>query len=144
MSHENKAVIYRLIDEVWNQRKLDVLDELVAPGAIIHSPTVPDLSRGPEGAKQYVRLLCSAFPDLHVSVDDMVAEGDKVALRWSAYGTHKGKLLSLEPTSKSMSITGQAIYTIVAGKIEEDWINADTFGMLQQLGIVPPFAHRTS
>ncbi|MGH8604627.1 MAG: ester cyclase [Gammaproteobacteria bacterium] len=144
MSNENKAIIYRLIDEVWNQRKLDTLDEIVAPDAVIHSPTVPDLNRGPEGAKQYVRLFWDAFPDLQVTTDDIVAEGDKVALRWSAYGTHKGKLLSIAPTGKSMRITGQAIYSIVAGKIEEDWINADTLGMLQQLGIVPPFPHQTT
>ncbi|MFH0343814.1 MAG: ester cyclase [Chromatiales bacterium] len=144
MSNENKAIIYRLIDAVWNQRRLDILDEIIAPDALIHSNTIPDLSRGPEGAKQYVRLFCAAFPDLQVRADDMVAEGEKVALRWSAYGTHKGKLLSIEPTGKSMRITGQAIYSIVAGKIEEDWISADTFGMLQQLGIVPSLPYRSS
>jgi len=139
MSDENKAIIYRLIDEVWNQRKLDILDELVAPDAVIHSPTVPDLSRGPEGAKQYVRLFLAAFPDLQVTTDDIVAEGDKVALRWSAHGTHEGRLMGIEPTGKAMTITGQAIYQIGAGKIKEDWINADALGMLQQLGVVPSF-----
>lgn len=137
MSYANKAIIYRLMDEVWNGRKLEVLDEIVAPDAIIHSPTVPNVSRGPEGAKEYVRLFWAAFPDLRVTTDDMVAEGDKVALRWSAHGTHRGRLLGIEPTGKPMTITGQAIYQIRAGKIEEDWINADTLGMLQQLGVVP-------
>ncbi|MGH2397169.1 MAG: ester cyclase [bacterium] len=93
MSNENKALIHRLIDEVWNQRKLDILDELVAPDAVIH-----DLSRGPEGAKEYVRLFWAAFPDFQVTTDDMVAEGDKVALRWSAHGTHQGRLMGIEPT----------------------------------------------
>ena len=139
MSDENKAIIYRLIDEVWNQRKLDILDEIVAPDAVIHSTTVPDLSRGPEGAKQYVRLFWAAFPDLQVTTDDIVAEGDKVALRWSAHGTHEGRLMGIEPTGKPMTITGQAIYQIGAGKIKEDWINADALGMLRQLGIVPSF-----
>ena len=139
MSDENKAIIYRLIDEVWNQRKLDILDELVAPDAVIHSPTVPDLSRGPEGAKQYVRLFLAAFPDLQVTTDDIVAEGDKVALRWSAHGTRQGRLMGIEPTGKPMTIMGQAIYQIGAGKIKEDWINADALGMLRQLGIVPSF-----
>ncbi|MGH8651546.1 MAG: ester cyclase [Gammaproteobacteria bacterium] len=137
MSTENKEIIRRLIDEVWNQREIHVLDEIIAADAFIHSPTVPNLSRGPEGAKQYVQLFWAAFPDLRVTTDDLVAEGDKVALRWSASGTHKGKLLGIEPTGKPMTITGQAIYTIVRGKITEDWINADTMGMLQQLGIVP-------
>ena len=137
MSTENKAIICRLIDKVWNQRKLDVLDEIIAPDAFIHSPTVPNLSRGPEGAKQYVQMFWAAFPDLWVTTDDLVAEGDKVALRWSASGTHKGKLMGIEPTGKPMTITGQAIYTIVRGKITEDWINADSLGMLQQLGVVP-------
>ena len=137
MSTENKEIIRRLIDEVWNQRKLDVLDEIIAPDAFIHSPTVPNLSRGPEGAKQYVQLFWAAFPNLRVTTDDMAAEGEKAALRWSASGTHQGKLMGIEPTGNRMAITGQAIYTIVRGKITEDWINADTLGMLQQLGVIP-------
>lgn len=139
MSNQNKALIHRLIDEVWNQRKLDLLDQLVAPDAFIHSPIVPDLRRGPEGAKEYVRLFCAAFPDLHVTTDDMVAEGDKVALRWSARGTHQGRLLGIEPTGKQMTITGQVLYQIAAGQIKDDWINADALGMLQQLGVIPSF-----
>ena len=144
MVDENKAIIYRLIDEVWNQRKVDILDEIVAPDAAIHSPTVPDLSRGPEGAKQYVRLFWAAFPDLQVTTDDIVAEGDKVALRWSAHGTHQGRLMGIKPTGKPMTITGQAIYQIAAGKIKEDWINADALGMLQQLGVLPSFRDKPS
>lgn len=142
MSNENKAIIYRLIDEVWNQRKLDILDEIVAPDAVIHSPMIPDLNRGPEGAKQYVRLFWAAFPDLHITTDDMVAEGDKVALRWSARGTHQGRLMGIEPTGRQMTITGQAIYQIAAGQIKDDWINADTLGMLQQLAVIPSFPQK--
>ena len=144
MSNENKAIIRRLIDEVWNQRRLEIVEEIVAPDAVIHSPTVPDLSRGPEGAKQYLRLFWTAFPNLKVTTDDMVAEGDKVALRWSARGTHQGRLMGIEPTGRQMTITGQAIYQIAAGKIKEDWINADALGMLQQLGVVPSFVKKPS
>jgi predicted ester cyclase len=68
---------------------------MVAPGAVIHSPMIPDLSRDPEGAKQYGRMFWAAFPDLQVTTDDMVAEGDKVALRWSARGTHQGRSTAL-------------------------------------------------
>jgi hypothetical protein len=75
MSAENKAIIRRLIDEVWNQRKLDVLDEIFAPNAVIYDPSVPGLSRGPEGATQYVRLFWAAFPDTQVTADDIFAEG---------------------------------------------------------------------
>jgi predicted ester cyclase len=137
MSAENKAIIRRLIDEVWNQRKLDVLDEIFAPNAVIYDPSVPGLSRGPEGAKQYVRLFCAAFPDTQVTADDIFAEGDKVALRWSSRGTHKGELMGIAPTGKQVTVTGQAIYRLANGKIEEDWIQGDVLGVLQQLGVVP-------
>ena len=80
-ANENKAIIRRLIDEVWNQRRLEIVEEIVAPDAVIHSPTVPDLSRGPEGAKQY-SLFWTAFPNLKVTTDDMVAEG----IKWHSAG----------------------------------------------------------
>jgi ketosteroid isomerase-like protein len=137
MSAENKAIIRRVVDEVWNQRKLDVLDEICAPNFALYDPSVPGLSRGPEGAKQYVGLFCAAFPDIRVTADDLFAEGDKVALRWSATGTHQGELMGIAPTGKQVTVTGHAIYRIANGKIEEDWITGDTLGVLQQLGVIP-------
>jgi predicted SnoaL-like aldol condensation-catalyzing enzyme len=137
MSAENKAIIRRLVDEAWNQHKLNVLDEICAPNFIIYDPSVPGLSRGPEGAKQYIGLFSAAFPDIQITADDIFAEGDKVALRWSARGTHKGELMGVAPTGKQVTVTGQAIYRIANGKIEEDWITGDTLGVLQQLGVIP-------
>lgn len=137
MSAENKAIIRRLMDEVWNQRKLNVLDEICAPNFIIYDPSVPDLSRGPAGAKQYIGLFCAAFPDIQITVDDLFAEGDKVALRWSARGTHTGELMGIAPTGRPVAVTGHAIYRIAKGQIEEDWITGDTLGVLQQLGVIP-------
>src|SRR2546428_2750648 len=101
---ENKAIIRRLIDEVWNQRKLNVVDEICAPNFVLDDPTMPDLSPGLEGGKQYLSVFLAAFPDIQVTTDDVFAEGDKVALRWSARGTHKGELMGIAPTGKQVTV----------------------------------------
>lgn len=137
MSSENKAIAVRLLDQIWIHRNLDVLDELFAANAAIHDPSISDLARGPEGARQYVEIFFAAFPDATATADDVIAEGDKVAVRWSMQGTHKGQLMGIPPTGKEVNITGQAIYKIVDGKIVEEWVNGDVLGVLQQIGAFP-------
>jgi predicted ester cyclase len=135
MSAENKAFIRRYIDEVWNRRNLNIIDEVFAPNAVLYAP--PSSYHGPEGVRQYIELFCVAFPDIQVTAEDVFAEGEKVALRWSAQGTHRGEMMGIAPTGKQVTMTGQAIYRITGGKIEEAWSHGDALGMLQQFGVTP-------
>jgi steroid delta-isomerase-like uncharacterized protein len=137
MSEENKTIIRRLMEEGWNARNFAVIDELCSPNFTMHDPSAPNLANGPEAAKAYIKSLVAAFPNIHIRIHDLIGEGDRVALRWSAEGTHQGELNGVPPTNKRVSVSGQAIYRMANGKIEEDWIIVDTFGMFQQLGVIP-------
>jgi steroid delta-isomerase-like uncharacterized protein len=137
MSAENIAVVRRLIDEVWNQRAFDVLDDLFAADAIISESGVPFPIRGPLCAKEGIGAACTAFPDIRINIDDLFAADDKVVLRWSSHGTHRGEMQGLPPTNRPMTMTGIAIYRFAGGKIVEEWMNNDTLGMLRQLGVIP-------
>lgn len=135
MSEHNKMVVRRAFDEVYNQGHLDVVDELVSSDFIARTPS--EEYRGPAGIKQYVTELRAAFPDLHITIDDQVADGDKVVTRWTARGTHTGPFQGIPPTGKQGSMTGIDIDRVVNGKSVECWTNADDLGLLQQLGVVP-------
>ena len=78
-----------------------------------------------------------AFPDVHFTIDDLIAEGERVVIRWTVTGTHKGELQGIAPTGKHVTVTGMVMSRFVKGKVEEDWINFDALGLLQQLGVVP-------
>jgi len=134
---ENKAITRRAIEEVWNQGKMESLNEIWAPNYVNHDPINPDV-RDLEGFKQYVSMIRNAFPDFKVTVDDMIAEGDKVATRWTARGTHKGDLGKIAATGKQVTITGISLGRFVDGKTVEIWWSGDNLGMLQQLGVIPP------
>jgi steroid delta-isomerase-like uncharacterized protein len=136
MSEANKTVSRRLVEEAFNQGKLDVIEELVAPAFVSHDPLTGD-TKGPEGTREVIEGYRSAFPDLKITVEDQLAERDLVATRWTAKGTHKGELLGIAPTGKESTVTGLTIDRIKDGKIVESWNNWDTLGMLRQLGIVP-------
>ncbi len=134
----NKAVARRFLIEVFGQGKLAVADEIVAPEHVDRGPgSVPGLPPGPEGAKMFVTVYRNAFPDVQFTIDEQIAEGDKVMTRWTAHGTHKGELAGVPPTGKSATVTGMAVDRIVNGKIVESWGIFDQFGMLQQLGVIP-------
>ncbi len=134
-TEENKALSRRFIEEVWNQGKLAVIDELVAPNYVDHDPTGP--IHGPEGMKQFVSMYLAAYPDTHFTIEDQIAERDTVVTRWTARGTHKGPLMGIPPTGKQVTVTGISIDRVVNGKLVEDWSNYDALGMMQQLGVVP-------
>ena len=138
LSETNKTVSRRFFEEVFGKGKLNVLDEIIAkdhinsgPGSILGLPT------GPEGTKQLVTVYRNAFPDVHFTIDEQIAEGDKVVTRWSAHGTHQGELAGIPATGKSSTVTGIAVDRIVNGKIAESWGIFDEFGMMQQLGAIP-------
>lgn len=136
-AEENKAIVRRLFEELWNQGKLDVADEIFATDYIFHEPVAGEV-RGPEGFKQFVSMYRIAFPDLQFRIEDQIAEGDKIVTRWTATGTHKGELMGISPTSVQVTVTGIGIAHTDGDKIVEFWDNYDALGMLQQLGVVPP------
>jgi steroid delta-isomerase-like uncharacterized protein len=136
-AEEKKAIVRRLFEELWNQGKLDVADEIFATDYIFHEPVAGEV-RGPEGFKQFVSMYRIAFPDLQFRIEDQIAEGDKIVTRWTATGTHKGELMGISPTSVQVTVTGIGIARTDGGKIVEFWDNYDALGMLQQLGVVPP------
>jgi steroid delta-isomerase-like uncharacterized protein len=137
MSEANKDVVRRLFEEVWNNSNLQVADEVFAPTYIHHDPSTPDVGRGPESEKKRATLYRTAFPDLRLTIDDIIAEGETVMARWSCRGTHKGDLSGIAPTGKHISISGVSIARFANGKIVEGWINWDALGLMQQLGVVP-------
>ena len=135
-AEELKAIFRRVFEEVYNQGKLNVADEIYAADYVLHNPASPEI-RGPEALKQFFAMYRAAFPDLHYTVEDLIAEGDKVVARWTATGTHQGELMGIPPTGKQVVVTGISIVRITGGKIVEDDSNHDALGMLQQLGVIP-------
>ncbi len=132
MSESNKAVVRRLYDRVWNLGELDVLDEVVSGDFVGHrSDRADDL--GPEGLRQSVVTLCEAFPDGKFTIEDMVAEGDRVAVRYTARATHKGRFRELAPTGNEIVVAGLALYRIAEGRIAERWEIVDQLSLMQQL-----------
>ena len=134
---ENKALVHRDFEEVWSQGKLDVIDEIYDTGFVKHINGRRDI-HGPEGLKQSVSMFHTNFSDVQFTIEDQIAEGDKVVNRWTFTGTHKGELMGIPPTGVQVTITGIAIYRITGGKIMEIWVNSDALGLMQQLGAVPP------
>ena len=137
MSKENKAISRRFYQEVFSRGDLDVADSLLAADCVDHNPPGPGFSPGREGVKQVVTMLRAAVPDLKVTVEDQIAEGDKVASRLTVRGTQQGELMSVPPTGKSITVGLVDIFRIEDGLILERWGEADLLGMMQQLGVVP-------
>jgi steroid delta-isomerase-like uncharacterized protein len=141
MSDQNKALSRRNFEEVWNQRKLEVIDQLVAANSVLHDPSVPGGKvEGSKGYRQFVEIYLTAFPDVRFTINDQIADGNKVATRWTGTGTHKGALMGIAPTGKRSTVTGITIDRYENGKAVESWTNYDTLGMFQQLGVVPMLA----
>ena len=136
MSDTNKNIMRRLFDEVWNKGHQPVADELFAQNYSHHDSSTPDLGRGPESEKKRVALYRNAFPDIRLTIEDIISEGETVTARWSCHGTHKGDLNGIAPTGKQFTISGISIARFANGKMTEGWVNWDAVGMMQQLGIV--------
>jgi len=135
MSEQNKKIAYRAFEEVQSEGKLDLVDELVVTDYIGHTP-LGELY-GPERVKQFFATLRDSFPNLQVTVEDQIAEGDKVATRWTARGTHEGQFQAVPATGRQMTMTGMTIFRIANARIIEGWTNADILGMLVQLRAIP-------
>lgn len=136
MSEANKAIVKRLVDEFWNKGNLGVADELFADNYVYHTTSIPGTPRGPEGIKKYAAAVRTAVPDAYLQIDDMVAEGDKVVLRWTFSGTHRGTWRRIAPTGNRVAVTGTSITRFEGGKCVEEWVNADDLGLMQQIGVV--------
>jgi steroid delta-isomerase-like uncharacterized protein len=137
MSEQNKAMVHRLFEELWNKGNLPVADELIAPTYTHHDASTPDVGRGPESEKKRVTLYRTAFPELRLTVEAVIAEGESVVARWSCRGAHRGDLSGIAPTGKQFVISGVTVVRFTDGKIVEGWINWDALGLMQQLGVVP-------
>jgi steroid delta-isomerase-like uncharacterized protein len=133
MSETNKQLARRWFEEVWNQRKESVIDELLTPACRAHGLGGDAVLIGPEGFKTFHRSFCAAFPDLRVTVDDIIAEGDRVAIRWTATMTHLGDGLGFPASGKKVSLDGSTILTIKDGKIDEGWNHMDITGLFAKL-----------
>jgi steroid delta-isomerase-like uncharacterized protein len=137
MSEQNKYLVRRAVEEIWNQQKYALLDEMVATDFVIHGGASSADIHGAEGARQFFTMLHRAFPDIHFTIDEQVAEGDRVVTHWTARGTHEGDFRGLPATGNRFKITAIDIDRIVDGKVVECWTNMDELGLLQQLGVVP-------
>ena len=140
-AQESKVTMRRYLD-VYEQGNIELLDELLAPDYINHTPATPELPTGPEGVKGVVSMFRSGMPDLKVVVEDMIAEGDKVATRYALEGTHEGELhegelFGVPPTGKQLSIKSITVERVSEGKIRDHWRVTESLDMMQQLGVGP-------
>ncbi len=136
-TEENKAVARRfggVWDASWSE---SLVDELAAPNLYVMYPLMPEPARSADEFKQVLRMVHTAFPDLKLGFDDTVAEGDRVAVRWTLSGTHKGDMMGIPATGKAVRWTGMTMYRIVDGKVVEEVGEEDGLGLLRQIGAIP-------
>ena len=132
---ENKALVRRLV-EAWNTRNWGVLDELMVPDCVDHYAPAGQ-KPGREGYREAEINVTNAFPDIKFTIEDMIAEGDKVAVRLTFSGTHRGEFMGIAPTNKRVTVPEISIWRIVSGKFVEEWGFSDRLGVVQQLGVIP-------
>jgi predicted ester cyclase len=134
-TEQNKATMRRLYDEVINTGNLDLAGHFVATDAIEHEE-FPGITQGLEGFKQFFKMFRAAFPDLHFTVEDMLAEGDKVTSRITIRGTHQREFMDMAPTGRQIQVAAIDICRFADGKMVEHWGQTDTLGMMEQLGVI--------
>lgn len=130
-SDANKALIRRNFEAIWSQGNLAVADEILAPDYVGHIATLPEPVRGVEAFKQLIAMYHCSFPDTRFEIQDQIAEGNKVASRWIAYGTHRGEFMGIAPSGQAMHVTGMSFHRIENGRIQESWDDWDALSMLQ-------------
>jgi steroid delta-isomerase-like uncharacterized protein len=129
---ENKEVVRREIEEIWNKGNLEIADEIIADDFVFYRKDSPNI-KGPEWYKGAYHFLKTAFPDLHITIEDMIAEGDRVTIRTTWRGTHKGEYMGITPTGRQFLVTEIGISRHKDGKIIEGWGGVDRFDLMQQL-----------
>jgi len=136
-TEESKALVRREYEQGVNKKDFDVRDGALASNYVGHFPGVPPI-QGIEAFRQFTSGFFTAFPDLQTTIEDLIAEGDKVAVRQTWRGTHTGNFLGIPPTGKQVAFTSTEFYRVADGKLAEEWIELDMLGLLQQLGAIPP------
>jgi steroid delta-isomerase-like uncharacterized protein len=131
-TEQNEAIARRYYEEVWDKGNLAEIDALVAPEIVLNG-----WAPGLDGLKQVITSTRTSFPDQHHTLEDIIAAGDKVVVRFKFHGTHKGTYRGIAPTDQPLMYTGIGIWRIAGGKLVEHWSNIDLLGLLQQLGAVP-------
>jgi len=138
-AEENKALLQRAYEQIFNRGNLDQIEEFVSADLVDHETPPPGMEglEGIEVLRQFVKVFRDAFPDLRFTAEDMIAEGDKVAARYAMRGTHQGEFMGVAPTRNRIEVTGIDIVRFEGGKMVEHWANSDELGMMQQLGDIP-------
>jgi steroid delta-isomerase-like uncharacterized protein len=138
MSNEGIELVTRLTEEAYNKGNLSVVDDVCSPDFICHASGAPGPLVGPEALKGLIASFRTAFPDLHLHVEDIFAQGDRVAQRSLIHGTHKGMFAGrIPPTGKEAKFETIFIFRVANGKLAEEWTEQDTLGFLQQIGVIP-------
>ena len=137
MSQENKSIASSLYDGVWNKRKLELVDQLISPSHALHDPIVSGSQVGPELYKHRVRQMTTGFPDLRITIEDTIAEKEKLVVSWVISGTHKGEFMEIPATGRKISVEGITIHHIQNGKILDSYARWDVLDLMRQLGAVP-------
>ena len=135
---KNKALVRHLIEEGLNKGNLDIADEHFTADYIVHIPGRTDLPTGPAAFKKSIGMWRAAFPDFHMTIENLVAEGDFVANRFTTRGTNQAPLMGIPPTGKQMTVHGQELHRLANGKVAETWVCDDVPSILIQLGVIPP------
>jgi steroid delta-isomerase-like uncharacterized protein len=144
MPVENKAIARRLYEEVWNERKVEIVDKLLSPSHALHEPNAPDSQIGPQAYKTTVKRFLTGFPDLHFAIQDVISESDKLVVSWVLSGTHQGDFYGVAATNKTVSVEGITIHQIENGKILDSYASWDRLGLMRQLEAVPARRHRVA
>jgi steroid delta-isomerase-like uncharacterized protein len=135
MSEDYKRIVRRVYDEVFGQGKLEVADEIIAAGCVDHE--MPGGGRGPDALKQVTAMFRSAFPDFKMTMDDAIVDGNQIAVRFTATGTHQGEFAGVPATGKSITMNGIDILRFENGMVVEHWGYSDQMGLMQQIGAMP-------
>jgi steroid delta-isomerase-like uncharacterized protein len=135
-THDNKGIARFFTEEVFNKGNMEVVDKIIDAEFVHHDPNTREFGKGPEAFKKLLQRYHNAFPDLHITIEQQIMEGDLVVDRWKGEGTHQGELMGMAPTGKKVSICGISIHRISNGKILETWNNYDSMSLLQQLGLL--------
>jgi steroid delta-isomerase-like uncharacterized protein len=132
---ESRDLVHRFFEEFLNQQKLDRVEDYVTRNWVNHDPSMPPL-QGYEGAKQLVRTLAGGFPDLRVRIEDIIAEADRVAARFSFTGTHRGDFMGVAATGRKITSSGCGLFRIQDGRLAENWVVFDAMGVAKQIGMI--------
>jgi steroid delta-isomerase-like uncharacterized protein len=136
-TEQNKALVRQMVEEIFNRGNISRADEFLSPDFVEHEELPPGIPQGREGVKQLTAMMRNAFPDFKATIQDIIAEGDKVVIRMTWSGTQKGEFMGVPPTGKSVSFGVLDIIRVAGGKFVEHWGQMDSMGLMQQLGAIP-------